>query len=49
MRVELTVNGKVCVVDLPPMTRLLDALRDSLGLSGAKEGCGEGECGTCAD
>jgi carbon-monoxide dehydrogenase small subunit len=48
MKIELTVNGKARVVDLPPMMRLLDALRGPLGLTGAKEGCGEGECGTCA-
>jgi carbon-monoxide dehydrogenase small subunit len=48
MRVELTINGENRTVDLPPMTRLLDALRGPLGLTGTKEGCGEGECGTCA-
>ena len=47
MRVEFTVNGKRASVDLPPMMRLLDALRLPLGLTGTKEGCGEGECGTC--
>ena len=48
MKVELTVNGEPRAVELPPMTRLLDVLRTTLGLTGAKEGCGEGECGTCA-
>ncbi len=48
MRVELIVNGEACSLDLPPLTRLLDALRGPLGLPGAKEGCGEGECGSCA-
>lgn len=45
--IELMVNGerRECVVE--PGTRLLDALRDGLGLTGAKEGCGNGECGAC--
>ncbi len=47
MKVQLTINGERRTLDLPPMTRLLDALRGPLGLTGAKEGCGEGECGTC--
>src|SRR5206468_7762170 len=45
--VELTVNGKRQRVAAPPMTRLLDALREDLALPGTKEGCGEGECGAC--
>src|ERR1700730_6284415 len=44
----LTVNGKVETVRVYPMERLLDVLRQELGLTGAKEGCGEGECGSCA-
>jgi carbon-monoxide dehydrogenase small subunit len=48
MKIELTINGERRTVDMPPMMRLLDALRGPLGLTGAKEGCGEGECGTCA-
>ena len=47
MKVELTINGETRTVDMPPMMRLLDALRGPLGLTGTKEGCGEGECGTC--
>ena len=47
MKVELTINGEARTVDMPPMMRLLDALRGPLGLTGTKEGCGEGECGTC--
>ena len=45
---SLTVNGREVTVDVPPMTRLLDVLRDHLGHTGTKEGCGEGECGACA-
>lgn len=45
--VTLTVNGKLYTVTAHPMKRLLDVLRDDLGLTGTKEGCGEGECGAC--
>jgi len=50
MAVELTlaVNGTVRRVRAEPMARLLDVLREDLGLTGTKEGCGEGECGACA-
>ncbi|HYL85550.1 MAG TPA: (2Fe-2S)-binding protein [Candidatus Angelobacter sp.] len=44
----LTVNGKPVTVHVLPMERLLDVLRQELGLTGAKEGCGEGECGSCS-
>ncbi len=44
----LTVNGKPESVRVYPMERLLDVLRHELGLTGAKEGCGEGECGSCS-
>ena len=47
MNIRLTINGAPRELDAPPMLRLLDALRGPLGLTGAKEGCGEGECGTC--
>jgi carbon-monoxide dehydrogenase small subunit len=43
-----TVNGRVVRTRVPPMKRLLDVLREDLGLTGAKEGCGEGECGACS-
>jgi carbon-monoxide dehydrogenase small subunit len=46
--VQLTVNGKQQRLDVPPMKRLLDVLREDLHLTGTKEGCGEGECGACA-
>ena len=44
---RLTVNGDVLDVDAPPLARLLDVLREQCGLTGTKEGCGEGECGAC--
>ena len=46
--IELTVNGLRRSVFVHPMERLLDVLRHELGLTGAKEGCGEGECGSCS-
>jgi len=42
------VNGAPAEVDVPGMRRLLDVLREDLGLTGTKEGCGEGECGACS-
>ncbi len=47
MRIVLTVNGAVREVDVAPVARLLDVIRETLGLTGTKEGCGEGECGAC--
>jgi xanthine dehydrogenase small subunit len=44
---HLVVNGTPVEVDVPGGTRLLDVLRVELGLTGTKEGCGEGECGAC--
>ena len=44
---KLTVNGKTRRIDAHPMKRLLDVLREDCGLTGTKEGCGEGECGAC--
>jgi carbon-monoxide dehydrogenase small subunit len=44
----ITVNGSAAQVDAPGMRRLLDVLREDLGLTGTKEGCGEGECGACS-
>jgi carbon-monoxide dehydrogenase small subunit len=43
----LVVNGSSRTLDAPPLARLLDILRGPLGLTGTKEGCGEGECGSC--
>jgi carbon-monoxide dehydrogenase small subunit len=44
---HLTVNGTPSELAVPGMRRLLDVLREDLGLTGTKEGCGEGECGAC--
>jgi len=46
--ISFTVNGEQRVVRASSMERLLDVLRGQLGLTGAKEGCGEGECGSCS-
>lgn len=46
--IEFTVNGEKRSVNAPPMKRLLDVLREDLQLTGTKEGCGEGECGSCS-
>jgi aerobic carbon-monoxide dehydrogenase small subunit len=43
-----TVNGERRMVQVWPMARLLDVLREELRLTGTKEGCGEGECGACS-
>ena len=43
----ITINGRKRRLDVPPMARLLDVLREDCGLTGTKEGCGEGECGAC--
>jgi carbon-monoxide dehydrogenase small subunit len=45
--VAFKVNGKQQQVQVFPMARLLDVLREELHLTGTKEGCGEGECGAC--
>jgi len=47
MKLTLMVNGARHEVDVHPVRRLLDVVREDLGLTGAKEGCGEGECGAC--
>ena len=46
--ISLEVNGEPRTVSTYPMARLLDVLRQELGLTGPKEGCGEGECGSCS-
>lgn len=44
---RLVVNGEEVEVDVAPATRLVDVLRDRLGLTGAKDACGRGDCGAC--
>ena len=46
--IEFTVNGEPRSVVVHPLSRLLDVLRENFGLTGTKEGCGEGECGACS-
>ena len=46
--VACTVNGERLTLEGHPISRLLDALREQLRLTGTKEGCGEGECGACS-
>jgi carbon-monoxide dehydrogenase small subunit len=47
MRIRFRLNGREVEMEANPDTRLLDVLRESLHLTGTKEGCGEGECGAC--
>ncbi|SHD76378.1 xanthine dehydrogenase, iron-sulfur subunit [[Clostridium] ultunense Esp] len=47
VELNMIVNGKKHNIDINPSDRLLDVLRDQLGLTSVKEGCGEGECGAC--
>ena len=47
MRIEIQVNGHRHTVDVDPSQTLLEVLRDELGLTGTKYGCGEGRCGAC--
>ena len=47
MNLELNVNGEPRPLDVDPWRRLLDVLREDLGLTGSKEGCDDSECGAC--
>jgi len=47
MKISFTLNGRPVTRDLPPDRRVVDALREDLGLPGTKEACGTGECGAC--
>ncbi len=47
MSIRFTINGRGATFEGEPMARLLDVLRYDQGLTGTKEGCGEGECGAC--
>jgi aerobic carbon-monoxide dehydrogenase small subunit len=46
--VKCEINGQSVTLEAYPMARLLDVLREQAGLTGTKEGCGEGECGACS-
>jgi aerobic-type carbon monoxide dehydrogenase small subunit (CoxS/CutS family) len=48
LTLEATVNGRHVVRQAKPSQRALDFLRDDLHMTGTKEGCGAGECGTCS-
>jgi len=48
MKIRFQINGTEREIDAPPMQRALDLLRETLRLTGTKEGCGEGECGACS-
>lgn len=47
MKIHLTLNGTHRALEVAPDRRAVDLLREDLGLTGVKEGCGSGECGTC--
>lgn len=47
MKLVFKVNGLQRELEVSPQRRLIDILREDLGLTGTKEGCGEGECGAC--
>jgi aerobic carbon-monoxide dehydrogenase small subunit len=46
-KIQFTLNGKSIRMDVPSHRLLLDLLRDEIGLTGTKEGCGTGDCGAC--
>jgi aerobic-type carbon monoxide dehydrogenase small subunit (CoxS/CutS family) len=48
MNIEFSLNGNRIAMDVPPDRRAVDILREDLGWTGAKEGCGSGECGACS-
>jgi carbon-monoxide dehydrogenase small subunit len=47
VQIQLKVNGLACKVEVEPRRTLLEVIREDLELTGTKEGCGLGECGTC--
>ena len=47
MKISFKLNGKAVSLDLDPSMRFIDVLRETLHLTGTKEGCGEGSCGAC--
>ena len=46
-QIKLTVNGELCEVSVEPWETLLEVLRDRFGLTGVREACGRGDCGSC--
>jgi carbon-monoxide dehydrogenase small subunit len=46
-KIQVTLNGKKTELEVPSHRLLLDLLRDEIGLTGTKEGCGTGDCGAC--
>ncbi|MEW5815218.1 MAG: (2Fe-2S)-binding protein [Spirochaetota bacterium] len=48
MKIDFVVNGRPISLEMDPLRRLIDLLREDLQLTGIKEGCGEGECGACS-
>ncbi|MCE1253763.1 MAG: (2Fe-2S)-binding protein [Anaerolineae bacterium] len=48
MKIRFSLNGKTVELECADSRRLVDALREDLGLTGTKEGCGIGECGACS-
>lgn len=46
--IKVTINNKVEILDVNPLKRLIDVLREELKYTASKEGCGEGECGACS-
>jgi carbon-monoxide dehydrogenase small subunit len=46
-QIRLKINGLAFELEVKPWATLLDTLREDLGLTGTKEGCGQGECGAC--
>lgn len=47
MKIKFYLNGKRKIIDVNPLKRLIDLLREDLNIKSVKEGCGEGECGSC--
>ncbi len=47
MKIKFVLNGRKMNMNVPPERRVIDLLREDIGLTGTKEGCGSGECGAC--